>query len=210
MSTHHAYQGSIVKRGEATLLIGAAIVGIVFSMSLSAPSQKQAFVSSEVLFTDSSASGLAIVPASCPSVPHYVGECSGGGIVIPPPPPPAVSFTSFVSTAVAASGDSGGAGSPGVGAGVALSGHLQLSPPLIRQGNTTRIYWNVANAAACTVTGDNGDIFTGNSSGTSGTPSSPIVGRTTYILFCTALAGASPATVEETAVVNVVPTFQEI
>lgn len=37
---------------------------------------QSAFVSSEVRFADTSARGLAIVPASCPSYPHYDGECT--------------------------------------------------------------------------------------------------------------------------------------
>ncbi len=45
---------------------------------------KPAFVSSEAQFTDSSASGLAIVPASCASFAHYAGECD-----VPPAPNPA-------------------------------------------------------------------------------------------------------------------------
>lgn len=35
------------------------------------------YASPEVKFADASASGLSIVPASCPSSPHYSGECSG-------------------------------------------------------------------------------------------------------------------------------------
>ena len=37
---------------------------------------KAAFVSPEVQFTDSSLGGLSIVPASCPSSPHNLGDCT--------------------------------------------------------------------------------------------------------------------------------------
>lgn len=40
------------------------------------------FVSSEVRFADASASGLAIVPASCPSNPHTAGECSAPTVTL--------------------------------------------------------------------------------------------------------------------------------
>src|SRR6202171_5057663 len=37
--------------------------------------------SAETRFVETSPSGMQIVPASCPSQPHYTGECSGA----PPP-----------------------------------------------------------------------------------------------------------------------------
>lgn len=61
---------------QLLILLGMCLVllvGVSFS-GLNRP-----FVSSEVAFTDASASGLSIVPASCPSYPHYAGECSPGG-----------------------------------------------------------------------------------------------------------------------------------
>lgn len=55
---------------------------VLFAASLAAlfvltwiPIQAKGFISSEVHFADSSASGLSIVPASCPSSPDYAGEC---------------------------------------------------------------------------------------------------------------------------------------
>src|ERR1700722_6992817 len=44
-------------------------------------------ISPEVKFTDASASGLQIVPASCPSSPDYPGECD------PPSPPTNIGAT---------------------------------------------------------------------------------------------------------------------
>ena len=42
------------------------------------------FESSEVKFADASPSGLSIIPASCPSSPHYAGECSSVSISVSP------------------------------------------------------------------------------------------------------------------------------
>lgn len=63
-------------RKYVVLAAGLAILAV---LAIALDSQKQAFVSSEVRFADASQrSGLAIVPASCPSSPHYSGQCSGG------------------------------------------------------------------------------------------------------------------------------------
>jgi len=51
------------------LILAIGILGAVGSTATP-------FRSAEVAFTDSSAHGLAIVPASCPSYPHYSGDCS--------------------------------------------------------------------------------------------------------------------------------------
>jgi hypothetical protein len=85
-----------------------------------------------------------------------------------------------------------------------------VRPALVRVGDPVHAYWNVANAASCTVTGDNGDIWNTSSSGEAGAETSPIEGRTTFILFCEALPGATPTVIEEKVVVSVVPVFQEI
>ncbi len=65
------------------ILVFAALVGILFMFAaLTSTQSAGAFVSSEVQFADASASGLSIVPASCPSSPHYTGQCdpgTGGG-----------------------------------------------------------------------------------------------------------------------------------
>jgi hypothetical protein len=98
-----------------------------------------------------------------------------------------------------------------------LNGHLQVNPVLIRSGSTVSVYWNVSNAASCSITGTNGDgtgvnstgIWDTLSSGVSGETSSPIEQRTIYTLTCTGLSGASPASASESQTVNVVPVFQE-
>ncbi len=55
---------------------------VLFIAMFGTSTQGAPFVSAEVQFTDVSASGMHIVPASCPSDMHYVGECT------PPPQPP--------------------------------------------------------------------------------------------------------------------------
>lgn len=76
MSGRRRAQHTFPTVGALTLLaIGLAIVVLSFgSARHTAP-----FASSEVNFSDLSPSGLAIVPASCPSNPHTSGECSTGG-----------------------------------------------------------------------------------------------------------------------------------
>src|SRR3989344_7313067 len=46
---------------------------------------RQPFSSAEVKFTDASAGGLAIMPASCPSDPHWEGECNPACIITATP-----------------------------------------------------------------------------------------------------------------------------
>jgi hypothetical protein len=50
----------------------------VFSLFSNSNLSSGGFRSAELKFTDASARGLAIVPASCPSSPHSAGECEGG------------------------------------------------------------------------------------------------------------------------------------
>ncbi len=58
-------------------IFGVAMVVTVLALSFgNSPAHSAGFVSSEVHFADASVSGLSIVPASCPSDPHYSGECS--------------------------------------------------------------------------------------------------------------------------------------
>lgn len=127
--------------------------------------------------------------------------CSGG-YCLPPPPP---QFNSFSATNPAVAG--AGPGNP-TGAFTA-TGHLQVKPLLVQNGSPTWVYWNMSNVSSCSVSGTNGDSWTGISSGSAGKTTSPIVGQTTYTLSCAALPGATPASITETQVVNVVPSFQE-
>ena len=80
-----------------------------------------------------------------------------------------------------------------------------MASPRIK-GNTVKVYWNIANVSACTVTGTNGDSWTGATSGTTGKTSSAINQQTKYTLSCTAL-DSSPY--QESTTVNLVPAYQE-
>jgi hypothetical protein len=87
------------------------------------------------------------------------------------------------------------------------TGNLQLIPNLLQSGETTQVHWSVSNAQSCTVTGTNGDSWTGLSSPTNGETSKHITSQTIYTLSCTAYA--SNPSIDENETVNVVPTFEE-
>ena len=88
------------------------------------------------------------------------------------------------------------------------TGNLQVIPTLVQPGGTVQVYWNVANAQSCTVTGTNGDSWSGLASPTNGKTSNPITAQTTYTLSCTAY-GTNP-NVSETQVVNITPVYREL
>ena len=260
-------------------LLLAALLIAGFGMGAS----RAPFTSPELSFTDASASGMQIVPASCPSTPDYTGQCdpvcpvgysgtppncvappnTGGGggggqnpgdggqcpigyvvaagqcrfsacplgytlsgtqclfLVCPAGynlvgnecdltscpvgftlqggsciPPAAINFTNF-----SASNPNGG---------FSASGHLQVIPILVRSGSRVQLYWSVQNVASCSVVGNNGDAWNAKSSGTSGTSSAPITAQTTFTLTCAALPGATPATIQESQLVNIIPVFNEL
>jgi tetratricopeptide (TPR) repeat protein len=91
------------------------------------------------------------------------------------------------------SGDGGGGGS--------VDGALVADPLLVRSGNNTTLIWATEGVDSCTVTGTNGDSFTGTSATRS---SSAVTSATTFTLSCD--GGA----VTDSVLVNVVPVFQEI
>ena len=88
----------------------------------------------------------------------------------------------------------------------ALTGHLQAVPLLVPQNTPTKLYWNVSNVSSCSVTGSNGDHWSGTSSGSGGVTSSPIIQQTSFTLSCPALDGTA---LTESQTVGVVPVFQE-
>lgn len=220
-----------------------AIIGVVLLLVVSyfMPAQG-GFRSSELRFTDASSKGLAIVPASCPSYPRHATQVSGytcqgkdvytvmgncsqvyshtcgwqclnGACLIPPPP----SFGAFTATNPPGSGGSGS----GSGGTFEATGHLQVKPLLVRQGDKVRVYWNVVGAQSCTVTANNPahDTWTGDnptqetsvaiSSGSAGKESSAIESQTVFTMTCTSLPDAVPASITEIQTVNIVPVFQE-
>jgi hypothetical protein len=85
-----------------------------------------------------------------------------------------------------------------------FTGDLQVIPNILSSGETTKVYWNVANAQSCTVTGTNGDSWTG-ASGAQTTKA--ITGPTIYTLQCTAYS-PNP-NLSETQSVSVTPKFLE-
>ena len=89
----------------------------------------------------------------------------------------------------------------------APSGVINANPKLLHVGNTSTISWSSANVSACTVTGTNGDAWTGKSS--SGKTSKPIQMQTTYYLHCDGYAGSSPASIDKSVIVNLIPSFNE-
>lgn len=94
--------------------------------------------------------------------------------------------------------------------GTDFTGHLQPLPALVTSGDTIQVRWNVDNVTSCSVTGTNGDSWTGLSSGSGGKTSSPIVGQTTYTLTCSAYPGVTPPTLTESETANIIPIFQEM
>jgi len=63
------------KRLSRTEIITFAIAVIAVG-ALLATSHRAPIASSEVQFADTSATGLGLIPASCPSSPHYSGQCT--------------------------------------------------------------------------------------------------------------------------------------
>lgn len=88
------------------------------------------------------------------------------------------------------------------------TGQLQLIPSLVSPNESTQVHWNVSNAQYCTVTGTNGDSWTGLSSPTGGETSKPITTQTTYTLSCTAYGNNPP--VKESETVNITPAYREL
>ena len=87
------------------------------------------------------------------------------------------------------------------------TGHLQVVPTLVKQGSTVQVHWSVSNTPSCTVTGTNGDSWSGTSSPANGQTSSAIKGQTIYTLSCQGY-GSNPG-ISESQTVNVAPSFQE-
>jgi hypothetical protein len=83
------------------------------------------------------------------------------------------------------------------------SGHLQVNPSILPEGSTTTVHWNISNVASCSVTGSNGDSWSG---ATGSHTSAAITQQTNYTLSCTGLDGSS---INESQMVDVVPLFQE-
>ena len=95
---------------------------------------------------------------------------------------------------------------PGYTQSAGLTGHLQVIPSLVPQNNTTKVFWNVSSVTNCSVTGSNGDHWSGTASPPGGQVSTALTQQPTFTLSCT---GLDSSTVHETVVVNILPVFQE-
>ncbi|MBI2613056.1 hypothetical protein HYW59_04620, partial [Candidatus Kaiserbacteria bacterium] len=101
-------------------------------------------------------------------------------------------------------GDEGGGGG---GGGATPNLTIRAIPSLVRTGETTNLHWSASNVTACTVTGDNGDSFTGTiSPEPQGQPSSPINEQTTYTLSC---EDDDDNTLTQSTTVNILPVWSE-
>jgi hypothetical protein len=80
---------------------------------------------------------------------------------------------------------------------------ISAKPSIVKEGNTTQVTWSSTNTSSCTVTGNDGDSW----SGTTGTQTSkPLLAQTTFTLLCTGIDGS---TISAKAVVDVIPKWQE-
>ena len=89
----------------------------------------------------------------------------------------------------------------------APSAALKAIPSLVHSGDTTIVSWSALNVASCTLSGTNGNSWTGTSS--SGKTSSPIQAQTIYTLHCIGNPGAQPPSVDKSVTVNLIPSFNE-
>ena len=89
----------------------------------------------------------------------------------------------------------------------APSAALKAIPSLVHSGDTTIVSWSALNVTSCTLSGTNGNSWTGISS--SGKTSSPIIGQTIYTLHCIGNPGAQPPSVDKSVTVNLIPSFNE-
>jgi len=140
-------------------------------------------------------SGSALIHQASNCSQSLIENCSYAciaGACVPPPPP---SFAPFVATHP--NGDFG------------ASGRLQARPSLLKKGDTTQLYWSVSNVSSCSIDGTNKDHWTLSSSGAAGITTGPIVAQTIYTLTCASLPGATPSSIHDSLIVNVVPIFNE-
>lgn len=82
----------------------------------------------------------------------------------------------------------------------------RVFPTLVQRGSGVTVSWEATNAASCSVTGTNGDAWTG----LSGVHiSGPIPAQTIYALHCPPLSGSPAPAIDKSVTVNTVPIFHE-
>ena len=84
---------------------------------------------------------------------------------------------------------------------------LSASSSLVHSGDIATVSWTSQNVTSCTVSGTNGDSWTGLSS--SGKTSLPILAQTIYNLHCIGYVGANPSAIDKSVTVNIIPGFEE-
>ena len=187
----------------ALLILAAAMIvsGSLFANG------RSAFSSSELRYFEHSQSGLQIVPASCPSSPHYAGECDSSCAAQYYCSGDELWFRNQAcQTQLIEVCTEGCSGQSCNNSGSNLSLDIRVVPGLVRSGNTTQVIWTSTNAASCAVSENNPNI-TNAWTGTSGTQTSgAIEQQTIYTLACVGLDGN---TYYDTAKVNVIPVFCE-
>jgi hypothetical protein len=80
---------------------------------------------------------------------------------------------------------------------------FSVSPSIVQKGESATVAWSAVNVSSCSISGTNGDSWTGINGSQ---PSSPILGQTIYTLNC---VGEDGNPVSGTATVNIVPNFNE-
>ena len=157
------------KKREIVLLILCALV--LAGFALAGKADRAPLASAETRFVERSASGLQIVPASCPSAPpHFYGDtglpnCSAGG----------------ADGAAAGGGGAGGGGSQSPTYNLLM--YLYVSPDAVSCGQEGVVSWTSSGGEeTCEVYGPSG-LF---GSGTSGDwrSTGPLLQSATYKLWC--------------------------
>ncbi|MBI5456763.1 hypothetical protein HY969_03390 [Candidatus Kaiserbacteria bacterium] len=211
------------------LLLGAFV--IVLAAAYQFDGARLPITSAETQFVERSASGLQIVPASCPSNPHggqscysqsyyqgyyqsyYQGyyqssycttqyQCSGDSKRVIDSCNPAGTILTCSSSQTCVNASC-----------VSIDASLTVVPNLLRSGETTQVTWKGTNVSSCTVTEDNPgftDSWSCNSvascTANHTNTSSPIDAETKYTLTCTAPSGS---TIIKTATVRIIPVWIE-
>lgn len=85
------------------------------------------------------------------------------------------------------------------------SGEFRAAPPLVQQGQTTRLFWDIENADPCTLSGNGEEENVPAEAPPNGHQTGPIFEEVTFTLSCTGIGG----TEEFSTVVRVVPIWQE-
>jgi hypothetical protein len=150
--------------------------------------------------------------ASCSCTPSY--SCSGNSIQYTN----ASCITSTIATCVAPAFCSPGFSTcqyppPEVVPEYGKSGHVFSAPSFVIKDSTAQLFWNVTNVTSCTVSGSNGQSWSGANAGcagvtcdagSSGKTTLPITAMTTYTLSCT---GADSSIFSEQAIIRLAPEF---